>query len=104
MKDGPAAAAVLAAGIGLAVTGIISSLAEAINSFGKALVWVKPVGDLSGKTIIGIVVWLVAWLVLGLTWKDRDVSYRPVAIIAAVLLAVGLLTTFPPFFELFAAG
>ena len=41
MKDGPAAAAVLAAGIGLAVTGIISTLAEAIASFGKALVWVK---------------------------------------------------------------
>lgn len=101
MKDGPAAAAVLAAGIGLAVTGIISTLAEAIASFGKALVWVKPVGDLSGKTIFGIVVWLVAWLILGLMWKDQDVKYRPIVIISAVLLVVGLLTTFPPLFDLF---
>ncbi len=101
MKDGPAAAAVLAAGIGLAVTGIIATLAEAIASFGKALVWVRPVGDLSGKTIIGIVVWLVAWIILGQMWKDQDVKYRPIVIISAVLLVVGLLTTFPPFFDLF---
>ncbi len=104
MKNGPSAAAVLAAGIGLAVTGIVSTFAEAIASFGKALVWVKPVGDLSGKTIIGIVVWLVAWLILGLAWRDRDIRYVPVVIIAAVLLVVGLLTTFPPFFDLVSGG
>jgi hypothetical protein len=37
-----------------------------------------------------------------LMWKNRDVSYRPVVMLAAVLLVVGLLTTFPPFFDLFA--
>ncbi len=98
------AAAVLAAGIGLAVTGIISTLAEAMAAFGKALVWSKPVGDLSGKTIIGIAVWLVCWLILGLAWKDRDVSFRPVVIVSAILLIVGLLFTFPPVFQLIAGG
>lgn len=100
MKNGPSAAAVLAAGIGLAVTGIISSLAEAIAAFGKALVWSKPVGDLSGKTIIGILVWLVIWLILGLAWKDREVNFRPVVIISAILLVVGLFFTFPLVFDL----
>jgi len=104
MKNGPSAAAILAGGIGLAVYGVISTLAEAIASFGKALVWSKAVGDLSGKTIIGVVVWLVAWLILGLAWKDRDVNYRPMIIVAVILLVVGLLTTFPPFFDLFSAG
>ncbi|MGO9410184.1 MAG: hypothetical protein ACLQCB_05455 [Spirochaetia bacterium] len=104
MKNGPSAAAVLAAGIGLAVTGIISTLAEAMAAFGKALVWSKPVGDLSGKTIIGIAVWLVCWLILGLAWKDRDVSFRPVVIVSAILLIVGLLFTFPPVFQLIAGG
>ncbi len=104
MKHGPSAAAILAAGIGIAVTGIVSTLAESIASFGKALVWVKPVGDLSGKTIIGIVVWLVAWLILGLAWKDREVNYAPVVIVAAILLVVGLVSTFPPFFELLSGG
>ena len=45
--------------------------------------------------------WLVAWLILGLMWKDQDVKYRPIVIISAVLLVVGLLTTFPPLFDLF---
>ena len=82
MKNGPSAAAVLAGGIGLAVTETISMLAEAIAAFGKALVWSKPVGDLSGKTIIGLVVWLVVWLILGLAWKDREVNFRGVAILS----------------------
>ncbi len=61
-------------------------------------------GDLSGKTIIGVVVWLVAWLVLGLVWKDREVGFRPLIITSAILLVVGLVCTFPPFFDLFAAS
>ncbi|HVP18909.1 MAG TPA: hypothetical protein VMU36_07915 [Spirochaetia bacterium] len=103
MKNGPSAAAVLAGGIGLAIYGIVSTLAEAIAAFSKALTWSKPVGALSGKTIIGVLAWLVAWLILGLVWKDREVNYRPVIVLAVILLAVGLLTTFPPFFDLFAA-
>jgi len=103
MKNGSSAAAILAGGIGIAVYGIISTIAEAIASFGKAFVWSKAVGDLSGKTIIGVVVWLIAWLILGLVWKDREVNFRPVVILSAILLVVGLLTTFPPFFDLFAA-
>ncbi|MGA2762204.1 MAG: hypothetical protein ABSG17_02455 [Spirochaetia bacterium] len=103
MKNGPFAAAVTAGGIGLAVTGIVSTLAESIASFGKALAWSKPVGALSGKTIIGIIVWLVSWLILGLIWKDREVGLKPVLILSAILLVVGLLTTFPPFFDMFAA-
>jgi hypothetical protein len=104
MKNGPSAAAVLAAGIGLAVIGIVSMLAEAIAAFGKALVWSKPVGDLSGKTIIGIVVWLAAWLILGLAWKDREVNFKGIAIVSAVLLVVALIFTFPPVFDLIAGG
>ncbi len=104
MKNGPSAAAVLAAGIGLAATGIVSTLAEAIASFSKALTWSKPVGALSGKTIIGIVIWLIAWLILGLAWKDRDVNFRPVVVVSAILLVVGLLFTFPPVFDMIAGG
>jgi hypothetical protein len=49
------------------------------------------------------VVWLIVWLVLGLAWKGKDVSYRPIVIFAAILTVVGLLFTFPPFFDLFAS-
>ena len=104
MKNGTSMAAVLAAGIGVAVFGIIVTLSEAIGSFGAALAWLKPVGALSGKSIIGVAVWLVAWLVLALVWKDREVSHRPVVVVSAILLVVGLLGTFPPFFEIVAGG
>lgn len=104
MKNGPSLAAVLAAGIGLAVTGIMSTLAESIAAFSAALAWSKPVGALSGKTSIGIVAWLVSWIILGLIWKDRDVRFAPVIVVSAILLVVGLLFTFPPFFELIAGG
>ena len=103
MRNGPSAAAVLAGGIGLAAYGIISTLAESVAPFGKALAWSKAVGSLSGKTILGITVWLVSWLILGLVWKDKEVGLRPVLIVSAILLVVGLLFTFPPFFDLFSA-
>jgi hypothetical protein len=104
MKNGSSAAAILAAGIGLAVTGIVSALAEAIAAWSAMLVWSKPVGALSGKTTLGIAAWLVSWLILGLLWKDRQVSLRPVLIVSAVFLAAGVLLTFPPVFELIAGG
>jgi hypothetical protein len=104
MKNGPSMAAVLAAGIGLAVFGVVVILSEAIGSVGAALAWVKPVGALSGKSILGVAVWLVAWLVCGLIWKDREVRHGPVVVVSAVLLVIGLLGSFPPFFELFVKG
>jgi hypothetical protein len=104
MKNGPSAAAILAAGIGLAVTGIVSTLAEAIATWSAMLVWSKPVGALSGKTTIGVAAWLVSWLIFGLLWRDRQVSLKLVLIISAILLAVGVLFTFPPVFQSIAGG
>ena len=104
MKNGPSAAAILAGGIGLAVFGIVTALSESIAAVNAGLGWSKPVGALSGKTIIEVVVWLVAWLILGLAWKDREVSLRPILIVSVILLVVGTLLTFPPVFELIAGG
>ncbi len=104
LKNGPAAAAILAAGIGIAVTGIMSAGAEASPGWGRLLNWWNPVGPLSGKTGVGITAWLVSWLVLGLLWRDREVKFGRVLVISAVFLAVGLLLTFPPVFELIAGG
>jgi len=47
---------------------------------------------------------LVSWLILGLAWKDRDVRFAPVVVVSAILLVVGLLFTFPPFFDLISGG
>lgn len=104
MKNGSSAAAIMAAGIGFAVTGIVTVFAEAIGPFHDWLVWSKPVGALSGKTTIGVAVWLVSWLILGLLWKGKEVSFKPTLTLSAVLMAVGLLFTFPPVWKIFAGG
>ncbi len=101
IKNGSSAAAVLAAGIGLAVTGIMTLTSEAIAAWGKALAWSKPVGALSGKTSLGLIGWIAAWIIFGLLWKGKEVKLRPVLVLSVALAVVGLLCTFPPFFELF---
>ena len=104
VMNGPAAAAILAAGIGIAATGIMTTGAEVSPGWARLLNWWNPVGPLSGKTGVGILAWLASWLVLGLLWRDREVKFGRVLVISAALLAVGLLLTFPPVFALVAGG
>jgi len=102
--SGPAAAAVLAAGIGSFTLGLMVVLSEASAAVGAALTWSAAVGPLSGKTGVTVLVWLVAWLALGLAWKGRDVDFGKVWTATLVLIVLGFLGTFPLFFDLFAAG
>lgn len=102
LANGPAAAAVLAAGIGTVALGLLTTLAEAIGPLKQALNFYDPVGPLSGKTTIAVVVWLVAWAVLYGIWRSKNVDFGKVFTAALVLIALGLLGTFPPFYELFA--
>ena len=101
MKNGLAAAALLAGGIGAFAVGVMTILAEVSAAIKTAITFVKPVGALSGKTTIAVIIWLVAWVVLGSMWKDKDVAFGKIAVTAFVFLALGLLFTFPPFFLLF---
>jgi hypothetical protein len=101
IKNGSSAAAILASGIGLAVMGLVTVTAENIPAWLNALAWSKPVGALAGKTSLGLIGWIASWIVLGVIWKGKEVKLRPVLLVAIVLAVVGLLTTFPPFFDLF---
>lgn len=103
LKNGKSAAALLAGGIGALMVGLMTTLSEAIPSFGAALNWYNPSGALSGKTTVSVIVWLVGWAILGNQWKEKDVDLSKIATIAVVLLLLGILGTLPPFFELFAA-
>jgi hypothetical protein len=98
--NGPAAAAILAAGIGSFVLGILSLLGDAFDAIGKALNFYNPSGTLSGVTTIAIVVWLVAWFALARRWDTRTVTMAKINLLAFVGLAAGLLLTFPPFMDL----
>ena len=103
IRNGTAAAAILAAGVGCFVTGVMTTGAEMSASLKTALTWSAAVGPLSGKTIVGVIAWLVAWVVFHFMWNDKDVDFRPTYYFALALVALGFLFTFPTFFGAFAA-
>jgi hypothetical protein len=99
LRNGPAAAAILAAGIGAAFLGLIATCEAAVHPLSKALIFSKAVGPLSGKTTVAMVAWLGGWAVMHWLWRDRQICFRPVAVATVVLVIVGLLGTFPPVFD-----
>ena len=101
IKNGKAAAALLAGGIGAFGVGLMTVLVEAFPAIKTALTFSKGVGALSGKTTLGVLIWLVAWVIIGNLWKDKDVSFGKAVLAAFIFLGLGLLFTFPPFFLLF---
>jgi hypothetical protein len=100
--DGPLAAVLVAAGIGSFVLGLITTLAEASAGFRERLVLNPGVGPLSGKTVWATVAFFVAWAVLQYLWRGRDQMLRSATIAFVVLTLLGLLGTFPIFFQAFA--
>ena len=99
--NGAAAAAIMAAGIGSAIMGLMTILAEASDRIAGLLNLYDPVGPLSGKVTIALLVWLVAWRGLHAGWKDRDLDFGRVWKGALVLVILGFVGTFPSFFDLF---
>ena len=104
LPNGRAAAALLAGGIGCGFLGVIVFLSEVIAPVGTALNWMNPVGPLSGKVIVTIVVFFASWIILHFAWKNKDVNFNRTVLIAFVLLVVGIIGTFPPFWHLFMGG
>jgi hypothetical protein len=101
--EGPVSAAIIAGGVGALALGVVTTLSEASTNVKDWLEWSKRVGPLSGKTIVAVIVWLAAWGVLYLVYRNRPLETRRALIIALVLIALGVLGTFPEFFQLFTA-
>jgi len=99
---GPVAAVFLAAGIGALVLGVLTTLAEANDSFKSWLEWSTSVGPLSGKTIIAVIAFVVAWALFGIGLRGKNPKPSGIFTWTAVLVAVGLVLTFPTFFQAFA--
>jgi hypothetical protein len=100
--NGPAFAAVFAAGFGALVLGIMTTLAEAYTGFADKINLQHRVGPLSGKITFSGLAFVIAWAVLApVLWK-RNLPWMPALIVAGVLLAGGFIGTFPKFFDLFA--
>jgi hypothetical protein len=99
--SGPAAASVLAAGLAAFALGILSVLATASAGVTDALALSERVGEVSGLTTTAALVFFGSWGALALAWRRADPPLLRVAAAAALLVALGLLGTFPPFLNLF---
>lgn len=99
--NGPVAAALLAAGIGATLFGIIVFIADLFANVATALNWYAPVGPLTGKVVLGMLIYFVAWGILHFMWRGKEVDFKRIGTIAFVLLALGLLFTFPLFWDIF---
>ena len=53
---------------------------------------------------LGVAVFFISWLILHFVFRGKNVNFTRVAVLALVLLGLGLLGTFPPFFDLFAGN
>jgi|SRR5579871_5532349 len=93
--NGAGAAAILAAGLGCFLLGVLTVLGDQ-SALCKALLnFYKPTGPLSGVTTVAVAVWLVAWAVLHWLWRKRDVPFSRIRLIAFALLALGIVLTLP---------
>jgi hypothetical protein len=103
--DGPGAATMMAAGIGIFVLGLFTLLSEAsipIHDWLESLEFERGVGPLAGKTILGSLSFFASWLVLGIAWRTKELDLRRWFWIALALGLVGAALMFPPVFQAFA--
>lgn len=100
LPNGPGAAALLSAGIGACMLAILSIAADRLPGFRHWMAFYKPTGALSGVTTSAIFVWLMAWGILELRWRNRNLRMNRIGVAAFVLLILGLLLTFPPLVDL----
>lgn len=97
--DGASAAAVVAGGIGALAMGVFVLLSEAGVYAAPALY--GPAGGVSGRTTFAVATWLIAWAILHRLWRGRGIGAGPVLATTLVLVALGLLATFPPAWAVF---
>ena len=100
LPNGPAAAAILSAGIGCFALSVFAVVAVASKPAARFFTFYLPTGPLSGVTAAAILLWLVAWFVLARLWHNKNVAIAKVNAVAFVLLLLGVLLTFPPFADL----
>lgn len=102
IPNGPAGAAILAAGIASSTLGVLAVIADASKIVGRLLTFYTPSGPLSGVTSVTVFVWLLVWFFLARRWRARNVNLSKTNTLAFLLLGLSLFLTFPPFADLLA--
>lgn len=95
--NGPAVAAAMGAAVGAFALGMIVLLNEAGVLSIPAIY--APAGGVSGRTTLAVVLWLLAWAILHVRWRRRDVSVRSTSRFGLILIGLGILALFPPVWQ-----
>lgn len=101
VPDGPLAAALLAAGLGILALGIVTSAAEAALGFKDWLTWDDTVGPLSGKTSIALIAWAASWPLFHFALFRRDGVLQVAVAVSFIMFILGMIGIFPPVFQAF---
>lgn len=100
--NGPALAALLASGVGVTALGVLTTVAAASANFANLLKINPQVGPLSGKTVYATAAFFASWIVAGIIMRGKNYNERTFLMATFVLIGIGILGTFPLFFDLFA--
>jgi hypothetical protein len=98
VANGGAMAAFLGAGVGAFAMGMVV-LANEAGLFTAPSLY-GPAGGVSGRTTMATCIWLVAWGVLHLRWRNRDVAPFGIGLLTMLLIVFGIAGTFPPVWRL----
>jgi hypothetical protein len=99
--EGPISAAIIAAGFGALVMGIVTTIGEASTSAADWLAFSDRVGPLSGKVVITVCAWLACWVGLHLALRRSRYESTRALMFALILIGLGVIGTFPTFFQAF---
>jgi fluoride ion exporter CrcB/FEX len=103
--DGPGAAMMISAGIGIFVLGFLTVLAEAsagAKTWLQKWEWGVGVGPLAGKTTIASLAYFLSLAILWILWRQKNVNVKTAFYIGLVLGLLGAIGTYPTFFQAFA--
>ena len=104
LATGPAAAAILSAGLSLVALGtaqVLAERSEPIKRWMQALgnCWMPGaagIGPYSGKETVALLVWLSSWALLHLAWRRRDINLVAAGLIAFLLVGLATTIVWPP--------
>lgn len=100
--DTAVGASFIACGIGSTVFGLGIIGTEINAAFKTALTLNAGVGALSGKALLGVVAFLLSWIILHFAMRGKNVPLMTSFIVGVVLTLLGVLFSYPPFFLMFA--